>query len=261
MIQFIQGEKVYMNLLIGVIFVLLGISLIGTILQNEMSIWKNSQNMFIGCVGGIISYYLGFTMVHIIVITIICIVISFCTFKLLISAEIFNVKNKKIQNMIIGIAIIFILIGILYMSGINVKTLKERPIMWIMPIFLIFCFIIGYRNFVNFIPKFNPDNYKEGETIYIIQSFFNRTNLSIENFDNKKIYVLDMNSIIGKNYSVIKQNDNFSYKYYININGIYYNIKEKNNNYLEEGNIVKISRVNIDKGIIREGDVIIVEKR
>lgn len=241
-----------MNILIGTIFCLLGVSLIGTVLQNKIKIWENSQNMLFGCIGGFIACFFGLSVIFIVIVMFISILLSYIIFKFFISIEIFQIKSKNILNFTLILAVIMVLIGCLIMSGININN----PMDMILPIFLTISGVFGMSRFINFVQEYDPDKFKDGETVYIVKSFFDKEKLSTMNYRNKKINIVDMNYIIGKKYEI----EFVKNRYIININDINYCIKEKNDKLLTVRDSVKISKDNLNKGIINENDIIIVEK-
>lgn len=242
-----------MNFLMGIILVLLGISLMGTVLQNENAIWSNSQNMLFGCIGGIIAYFIGLPVDIILISVVVCIIISYIVFRFYLNTNIFTIKSNFVINLIIIFSLIIVLVPCFMMTFQDISSLILRD-----PIIIIFgvSILFGIPRFVKVIRSYNLDNVKNGEIIYIDKSFWDNENLSINKYNGKEFYVLDLNLIIGKKCEVLFDN----VKFYIIINKKKYYIKEKDNNLLVIGNKIKISKENLKNRIIREDDIIIVEK-
>ena len=240
---------------INIMIIMLGISLIGTILQNKIKIWNNSQNMFFGCIGGLIAYFCGLSIVGSIVVMIACIIISLIIFKCWIDKDIFIIKSEKLKNFIIILAVSIIFIGAIGFTTSDLKIIFKDPT-FIIYIFIIIIGISGIPKFLKFIQIYNPDEFEDGEIIYITDDFFDKTQNSMVMYNKKKFNFESMHFIINKKCTV----ENLAGENTITLNGISYSIKEKNNEILKPGDIVKISRENLDNGIIRKNSSIIVEK-
>lgn len=238
----------------SIILILLGISLIGTVSKAE--IWNNSQNMFFGCIGGLISYFCGLPISYSIVITVICIIISCIIFKFFISKDIFIIKSEKLKNFILLLAVSIIYIAAISFDTYDLKTLIKSPIFVISDLVFIIFGIKGIPKFINYIQTYDLDEFEDGEIIYIDDGFFNKVQNSIQIYKDKKVYFESMHSIIDKKCIV----QNIDRENIINFNGINYSIIEKNNEILRDGDIVKISKDNLNKGMIRKSNFIIVEK-
>ena len=241
---------------ISIITILLGISLIGTVLQNKIRLWSNSQNMFFGCIGGLVAYFCGLPIIGSILVIIACIIISWIIFRYFIKKDIFIIKSEKLKNFILFLAISIIFIGIISFSAPDIKSTFKDPIFIVAYIFIIIAGIIGIPKFIKFIQIYNPDEFEDGEIIYIVDNFFEKTQNSIEMYNNKKFHFESMYFIIDRECIVEDLNGENT----IILNGINYSIKEKNNEILKPGDNVKISKENLESGMIRKNSSIIVEK-
>lgn len=247
----------YINLFLGIMLALLGISLIGTTLQHKVKLVRDSQNMFWGCVGGLIAFGLGLDVVWSIVVFVVSIIVSVITFKYFLSKDIFNIKSDKIRHIILGVSVCIIISGVIIMmipSNINIFLIN--PVEFIGILFIIINAAIGIPMFVKFAKSYNPDELNNGECIYIVDSAIDPTPNATTSYNNKKVYMKSMHYIINKE-CVVK---NFNGKNIIDLNGLSYPIIEKNNEILTPGDMVLVSKDNINKGIIRQNDEIIVEK-
>lgn len=240
---------------ISIIIILLGISLIGIVLQNKIRIWSNSQNMFFGCIGGLVAYFCGLPIIGSVIVIVVCIIISWIIFKYCISKDIF-IKSEKLKNLILFLAISTIFIGVISFTTSDLKIIFKNPIFAIVYLFIIITGINGIPKFMKFIQIYNPDEFEDGEIIYIVDNFFDKTQNSVEMYNNKKFHFESMHFIINRECIV----ENLNGENIIILNGINYSIIEKNNEILRPGDNVKISKENLDKGMIRKNNSIIVEK-
>lgn len=247
-----------MNALILIFSGLLGISLIGTVTQHKNKVFSNSQNMFFGCLGGLISYFCGFSISTIIIVTIICAIISAVIFKYVINPDIFIIKSNKLESIIIFFAIcLTALVPIYCIFSLMIFSFKQKDIIAILfCIVMVVGIITSILKAIKFLKKFNFDKFEDGEIIYIVDNFLDRYKYSKTTYKNKKFYTRNMHSIINKKRTVNKLGG----EYLININGISYSIIEKNGELLKSGDIVRISKDNLNQGIIKQSTTIIVEK-
>lgn len=221
---------------ISIISILLGISLIGTVLQNKIRLWSNSQNMFFGCIGGLVAYFCGLPIIGSIIVIVICIIISWIIFKYCISKDIFIIKSEKFKNFILFLAISAIFIGTISFTTSDLKIIFKNPIFAITYLFIIITGINGIPKLMKFIQIYNPDEFEDGEIIYIVDNFFDKTQNSIEIYNNKKFYFENMHFIINKECIVESSNGENT----IILNGIKYSIIEKNSKILKTGDNVRI---------------------
>ena len=240
---------------VSIVIMLLGISLIGTVLQSKIRVWKNSQNMFFGCIGGLIANFCGMSIVGSIIVIIICAVISWAIFKYCIKKDIFSIKSEKLKDVILFLAISIVFIGAISFARFDFRIIFRDPLL-IMIFFIIVSGIAGIPKFIRLIKAYNPDEFEDGEMIYIVDSFVDKTQNLTEMYDQKKFHFESMHFIIDKECVVRRLNG----KNVIILNGRSYFIREKNNEVIKLGDKVKISKENLDKGMIRENDSIIVEK-
>ena len=249
-----------MDFFTSILLILLGISMIGTIIQKKNELWINSQNMFFGCAVGVILKFIGAQNILVLIITIISIIISFIIFKFFINKEILKIESDSFSNMLLTIATIIVLIGVLGMvcrDEVFIKTMFKDPIMLIFSIMMIISVALGIPKFIRFIKEFQIDDLEDGDRIYVEKSFWESGNrLDIRKFNNKTVKVIDLNIIINKRAEVFLENNNF----YIVIDNVNYYIKEIDNKPLEIGDIVKISKANLNNGIIKRNDIVLVEK-
>ncbi|MDO4282535.1 MAG: hypothetical protein Q4D02_02770 [Clostridia bacterium] len=203
-----------------------------------------------------ISYLCGLQISIIVIVTIICTIISWIIFKYFISNDIFIIKSEKLQKIIIFFAISAIFLAILYFTRSDFKIIFKNPIFVVGYLVIIIAGINGIPKFINLIKIYNPNEFEDGEIIYIVDNFFEQTQNSIEMYDDKKFHFKSMNFIINKKCIV----ENVDGKYIIILNGIDYSIVEKNGELLNAGDIVKISKDNLSQGMIRKSTSIIVEK-
>ena len=141
---------------VGILLFLIGMSLILTIVIDE-----NSQNMFFGCIGGLIAFICGLSIIQSLVVLFICIVISY----FFISKTIFVTKSDIVKKTIIYLSVILVLIGILIMSGFNFYNLKfllNNPLFLIIFIFLSISSLIGTSLFIKYVININPNNFDGG---------------------------------------------------------------------------------------------------
>ncbi len=246
---------------VGILLILMGISLIGTILQDKTYWFENSQNMFFGCIGGLIASICGFSIIHSLVIFFICIIISYFIFSHLINNTVFVIKSVIVKKRILCLSVIIVLSGIFVISIFpNFHFIFDHSELLIMFTIFFIPFIIGVVKgiplFINFVMNFNPDNFKNGENVYITDSYFDSTQNGTMFYGDKKINTRSIHYIIDKVCKIEKINGNNV----INIDGNIYSVVEKNNKYLAKDDIVVITRDNLKKGMIRENDSIIVKK-
>ena len=161
----------YLNLFLGIMFGILGVSLIGTILQHKIKLANNSQNIFFGCIGGLVAFGLGLDVVWSIVVFVVSIIVSVIIFKYFLSKDIFVIKSDKIKNIILGVSafiIISAVIIIIIPSNINISSIN--PIEFIGILFIIINAAIGIPMFVKFSKSYNPDELNDGERVYIVDN-------------------------------------------------------------------------------------------
>lgn len=156
------------NFFVGILLFLIGMSLILTIVIDE-----NSQNMFFGCIGGLIAFICGLSIIQSLVVLFICIVISY----FFISKTIFVTKSDIVKKTIIYLSVILVLIGILIMSGFNFYSLKfllNNPLFLIIFIFLSISSLIGTSLFIKYVVNFNSDNFDSIQNDIVVYSGKNR---------------------------------------------------------------------------------------
>jgi len=154
--------------MIIIFFALFGISLIGTFIQNKIPSWKNSQNIFFGCLGALIAYLLNLSLVEILISWLLCTIISFFVFKT-IGTKIFDIKSDKVNKVIITIGGIIASGGmfILLFHDFNISKL-QKPfnitniiINIVFPVFIIISYIKGISMFVKAISEFDQNKHKQ----------------------------------------------------------------------------------------------------
>lgn len=252
-----------MNLLLSIILDLLGISLIGTVLQNKISIWKNSQNMFFGCIGALVAYAFHLPIIWIVILWILCIIISCIVFHH-IKTEIFDIQSNTLIRIAILVSIIIILLGayllIVSQFNIHIPSLNIKNIgIYLFIAAALWILFSGIRSiflFINTVQSYNPDEFSNGDTIYIYKSFWQFHNIDYQYYNNQKINIADLKQIIHRKCKIYQEESSL----YIYIDNKKYLIKELNNQEIQEGDIVKISKENLKKGMIKPNDIILVEK-
>ena len=164
--------KIKMNFsyFVSIVIMLLGISLIGIVLQSKIRVWRNSQNMFFGCIGGLIANFCGMSIIGSIIVMIICIVISWAIFKYCIKKDIFNIESEKLKDVILFLAISIIFISAINFARFDFRIIFRDP-MIIFILFIIVSGIAGIPKSIRMIKAYNPDEFKDGEMIYIVDSF------------------------------------------------------------------------------------------
>ena len=100
------------------------------------------------------------------------------------------------------------------------------------------------------------DELNDRERVYIVDNAIALTHNATSSYNNKKVYMKSIHYIVNRE-CVVKNNNGENI---IELDGLAYPIIEKNNEILTPGDMVLISKDNINKGMIRQSDEIIVEK-
>ncbi len=249
-----------MSSLRSIILVFLGISLIGTVLQNKIRVWENSQNMFFGCIGALIAYAFQLSIIWIIILWILCMIISYIVFQH-IKTDIFDTKSNVLIKIANLVGIIIILLGsyLLIFSQFNIPIFNKNiglHILIVSVLWILFSDIRSIPLFINVTKTYNPDEFSDEDTVYIYKSFWHFHNYDYQYYNNKKINIVNLKQIINKK-CIVYQNKSLLY---IHIGNKEYLIKELNNQEIQEGDTVKISKENLKKGVIKPDDIVIIEK-
>ena len=163
-----------MDILLLMLIEFFGISLMGACLQSKIRILKNSQNMFFGCIGGLVTYFLKLPVVFIIAVWILCIIISHIVFSKFISKNIFDIKSEKILRLIISFSVIVMICGffISMLMQVGMNNIFYNPILYIFLILFAVSVIGGIKrlsSLIDMVTKYNPDGSQEEDTFKIFE--------------------------------------------------------------------------------------------